>query len=179
MAQSIRNIVTEVNNALAAVFNGAKFYGVAISVEREGKVKPQVNELPVSFDDSYAMQVYHKINGVQITYRPGFGDTNNTINTFALSAFVFNNEKRTHLKSDEIAMIMQSVLSGLNILSVRILPSSIVLNSAAIFSTEYRGNDYRLGGYTSLMQFNYNLEVTFKSGCFDLCPEDFSQCKIN
>lgn len=179
MAQSIRNIINDLNSALNAVFKGARFYGAAVSVEREGKVQPVVNELPVGFDDVYAMQVYHKINGATITYKPGFGDQSQTINTFSLSLFVFNNEKRTGLKSDEIAMIIQSVFASKNILSVRILPTAIILNSALIYATEYRGSDYRLSEYQSLIQMNYNVEITFKSGCFDLCPEDFSQCKIN
>jgi hypothetical protein len=125
------------------------------------------------------MQVYHKINGATITYKPGFGDQLKTVNTFSLSLFVFNNEKRTGLKSDEIAMIIQSVFAAQNILSARILPTAIILNTPLIYATEYRGSDYRLSEYQSLMQMNYSVEVTFKIGCFDLCPEDFSQCKIN
>lgn len=179
MAHSIRNIVTQINAAFNAVFNGVKLNGIAQSIEREGKLQPVENEKAVAFDDSFALQVYHKINGVNITYKAGMGRDQNTINTFAMAAYVFNNEKRTGLKSDEIAMIMQSILSRLNIQSVRILPVNVILNTPVIFAAEYRGNDNRLSEHHSLMQFNYSVEVTFKSGCFDLCPEDFSNCKIN
>ncbi len=179
MAQSIRNIVSTINGVLNNVFKASMLYGVATPAEREGKLQPVVSERPVTFDDSYALQLYHKVNGVNITYRPGFGDANKTIDTFNMSAIVFNNEKRTGLKSDEIAMIMQSVLSNLNILSVKILPANIILNTRQIFEAEYRGNDFPLSEYHSLIQINYSVEVTFKSGCFDLCPEDFSQCKNN
>jgi len=179
MAQSIRNIVSEINASLNNVFKGSTLYGIATPAEREGKVQPVVDERPVSFDDSYALQIYHKVTGVNISYRPGFGDEQKTIDTFSMSAIVFNNEKRTGLKSDEIAMIMQSILSVMNILSVRILPNNVVLNTKQIFDTEYRGNGYPLSEYHSLMQLNYSVEVTFKSGCFDLCPEDFSQSKNN
>ncbi len=177
MAQSIRNIVTLLNQALEATFKGGRYYGVAISVEREGKTQPSVNEKSVSFDDDFALTFYHKINGVSISYQKGYGDQNKTINTFSLSAYVFNNEKRSGLKTDEIAMIIQSVFANQNILSVRILPSSVILNTRQIFETEYRGVQYSLSEYMSLLQFNYAVEITFKSGCFDLCPEDFSQCK--
>ena len=170
MAQSIRNIISGLNESLALVFNGAKFYGVATSVDKEGKLQPVVDERPVSFDDSYALQLYHKINKISVAYKPGFGDQNKTINTFDLSAYVFNNERLTKLKTDEIAMIIQSSFANQNIQSVRILPSSIILNTAQIFATEYRGVDFRLTEYHSLMQFNYQVEITFKSGCFDLCP---------
>ena len=179
MAQSIRNIISDINTTLADVFKGAKFYGAAVTVEREGVAKPVVNEESAAFDDSYAMQIYHKINGATITYKPGMGRGSNTINMFTNSLYLFNNENKTSLKSDEIAMIIQSVIANINIESVRILPAQIILNTPVIYANEYRGSDYRLSEHHSLMQMNYSVEVTFKSGCFDLCPEDFSQCKIN
>lgn len=179
MAQSIRNIVTSINASLNTVFKGIKTYGITYSVEREGKTQPVSNEVAVTFDDSYAMQVYHKVNGASITYKPGMGRQDNTVDTFQMSAYIFNNERITKLKPDEIAMIFQSVLSLTNIISVRVLPVNIILNSQAIFNTEYRGSTYPLDENNSLLQINYNVEVTFKSGCFDLCPEDFSPCKNN
>lgn len=175
MAQSIRNIVTDINTSLAGIFKGAKLYGVATSVEREGKSQPVVNELPVGFDDSYAMQMYHKINDIKIAYTPGYQRQPDVTNTFSMSAFVFNNEKITRLKSDEIAMIMQFYFNSTN----NILPASVILDSQAIFAREYRGTSYALSEYASLFQFNYTVAIAFQRGCFDLCPEDFSQCKTN
>lgn len=179
MAQSIRSTICQINTALRPVFPGSKFYGVAVSTEREKKVQPVSDEMPVSYDDDYSLQAYHKINGIQVTYKPGVGRDDNTINTFAMSMFIFNNDKKTGLKQDEIAMIIQSIISGINISSVSITPISFILNTQTVFAAEYRGNDFRLPESMSLTQMNYNIEVTFKSGCFDLCPEDFSQCKIN
>ena len=179
MAQSIRSTICQINTALRPVFPGSKFYGVAVSTEREKKVQPVSDEMPVSYDDDYSLQAYHKINGIQVTYKPGVGRDDNTINTFAMSMFIFNNDKKTGLKQDEIAMIIQSIISGINISSVSITPISFILNTQAVFAAEYRGHDFRLPESMSLTQMNYNIEVTFKSGCFDLCPEDFSQCKIN
>ena len=177
MAQSIRNIISQINNTLNGIFKGSKIYGVATLVEREGKSQPVVDSLPVSYDDSYALQMYHRLQGVAISYEPGYGNTKTTTNTFQISAVVFNNEKITKIKTDEIALIIQSVLSGLNIHSVEILPTQIILNSQQIFSTEYRGVNYALNEYQSLMQINYTVEITFKGVCFNLCPEDFSNCK--
>lgn len=177
MAQSIRNIISQVNTALEGVFKGSKLYGIATIVEREGKTQPVVDSMPVGYDDSYAMQMYHRVQGATITYTPGYGDTKTTTNTFQVSAVVFNNERITKIKTDEIAMIMQSVLSGLNIISVQVLPTQIILNSQQIFGTEYRGIPYSLNEYQSLMQMNYTVEIVFKGICFNLCPEDFSNCK--
>lgn len=178
MALSIRDIVCRINERLEPIFSQAKFYGVATSVEREGKTQPVVNEHSVAFDNSYSMQMYHKINGItKIEYRAGEGRTQNTINTFSMSGYVFNNEKSSNLKADEIAMILQALISNINISSARILPASVILNTPQIFATEYRGVEYALSEKFTLMQFNYNIEITFKSGCFDLCPEDFSSCK--
>lgn len=177
MAQSIRNIISLINTSLQGVFKGSSLYGVATIIEREGKAQPVVDERPVGFDDSYALQIYHRLNGATITYLPGYGNSTKTVDTFSVSAVVFNNEKITKLKTDEIAMIIQSVLSSITITSVRMLPTAIILNSQQIFGTEYRGVPYSLNEFQSLMQINYLVEVTFAGQCFDLCPEDFQKCK--
>ncbi len=177
MAQSVRNIIGLINDAISGIIHGSKLYGIATLVEREGQGQPVVDEQPVSYDDSYAMQLYHRVSGANITYLPGYGNTQTTVNTFAVSAIVFNNENITKIKTDEIAMILQSILSVLNISSVRVLPTAIILNSQQVFATEYKGVPYALDEFKSLMQINYLVEITFKGNCFDLCPEDFSKCK--
>lgn len=189
MAQGIRNIIGLINKSLEGTFKGGKVYGMATLIEREGKSQPVVDERPVTFDDSYPFQLYHRVQGATITYEPGYGNTRNTKDTFQVSAFVFNNEKQTKVKTDEIAMIIQSlltlfsiektVLTTSKISSVTVLPTQIILNSQQIFGTEYRGSVYSLNEYQSLMQINYLVELTFKGICFDLCPEDFLQCKTN
>jgi len=173
MELSVRNIISDINNSLGGVFKGAKFYGVATLVEREGKSQPSVDEQAVTFDDSYALQTYHKLGAVNVTYKQGYGDTMNTTNTYAVSAIVFNNEKITKLKSDEVAMIIQSILA----LNDSATLTGIILNSQQVFAQEYRGTAYSLNEYQSLMQLNYTVEINFKGNCFNLCPEDFSNCK--
>ena len=61
MAQSIRSTICQINNALSPVFPGSKFYGVAVSTEKEKKVQPVSDEMPVSYDDDYSLQAYHKM----------------------------------------------------------------------------------------------------------------------
>jgi hypothetical protein len=179
MANSVRNTVTLINQALEGIFKGGKFYGLATLVEREGKGQPVVDEKPVSYDDSYAMQMYHRVQGATIVYSPGYGNTRNITDTFTVSAIVFNNEKITKLKTDELAMSLQSVLETINITSVRVLPTQIILNSQQIFATEYKGVPYALNEFQSLMQINYSVELSFRGTCFDLCPEDFQNCETN
>jgi hypothetical protein len=176
MALSVRNIIASINTTLEGIFKGSKIYRVATLVEREGKGQPIVDSTPVAYDDSYALQMYHRVQGATITYLPGYGDTTNTVNTFQVSAVVFNNEQITKLKTDEVAMIIQSALASLNIVSVRVLPAQIILNSQQIFATEYRGVTYALNEYQSLMQINYSVEITYRGICFNLCPEDFTNC---
>lgn len=177
MAQSIRNIIALINNSLEGIFKGGKVYGIATLTEREGKGMPVFEGQAVSFDDSYGMQIYHRVSGATITYKPGYGNTRTTVDTFQVSAIVFNNENITKIKTDEIAMIIQSLLQVLNIATVQILPINIILNSQQVFATEYKGVPYALDEYKSLMQINYTVEIAFKGNCFDLCPEDFSKCK--
>jgi hypothetical protein len=178
MAQSIRDIVCSINDVLEGTFKNARFYGIAISTEKEGKAQPQANEQPVSFDDSYGMQVYHKAGNVAVSYASGYGDNQNTINTFSMSMLVFNNSKITGLATDEIAMIIQALLANINN-SATIFVANFILNTQSIFAAEYRGHSFSLPEYAGLMQINYTVEIIFKSGCFDLCPGDFSQCKNN
>lgn len=173
MAQSVRNIISDINASLSLIFKGAKFYGVATSVEREGRMQPVVDEVSVTFDDSYALQMYHKIGALSVAYQQGYGNTMNTINTYAISAIVFNNEKITKLKSDEVAMIIQSILATND--SATLI--GVILNSQQVFATEYRGTPYYLNEYQTLMQINYTVDISFKGNCFNLCPEDFSNCK--
>jgi hypothetical protein len=175
--QSIRNTIPQINNALEGIFKGSKLYGIATLVDREGKTQPVVNDLPVSFDDSYGMQIYHRLGNVTIAYSDGYGDTTDTTNTYSVAAIVFNNEKITKLKQDDIALIIQSVLATLSIDFVGVTPVQIILNSQQIFATEYKGVPYSLNEYQSLMQINYQVAVTYKGNCFNLCPEDISNCK--
>lgn len=188
MALGIRNIISLVNQSLEGIFKGSKLYGMATLVEREGRTQPVVDERTVAYDDDYSLQAYHRVNSAAITYTPGFGDGLNATNTFQVSAVIFNNEKITNLKTDEVAMIIQSVLGGFTITkavltasqisSVKVLPVQIILNSQQIFATEYRGVPYALNEYQSLMQINYTVEINFRGICFDLCPEDFARCAV-
>ncbi len=170
---SIRNIIAELNNSLDGIFKGSKFYGVATIVEREGRSQPVVDSQPVAFDDSYGLQMYHRLGNVVISYQPGYGDNDKTTNTYSVSAVVFNNEQTTKLKTDELATIIQSLLAASSVIT----PVSIILDSRVIFATEYRGVTYSLNEYQSLMQINYTVDLIFKSNCFDICPADFSNCK--
>jgi len=172
MALSVRNIISGINTTLEGIFKGGKFYGVATTVEREGKAQPVVNEMPVGFDDSYGMQMYHKLGNATVAYTAGYGDTQTTTNTYQVSAIVFNNERITKLKTDELALVIQSALS----LNDNATLTGFILNSPQVFATEYRGTAYSLNEYQSLMQINYTVEISFNGNCFDLCPEDFNNC---
>lgn len=175
MERSVRNIITDINTSLGLVLKGGKFYGVATSVEREGRMQPVVDEVSVTFDDSYGMQMYHKLGALSIAYGQGYGDTMTSTNTYTVQAIVFNNEKITRLKTDELALIIQSVLATNNNATL----TGIILNSQEVFAQEYRGNKYSLNEYQSLMQLNYTIEISFKGNCFNICPEDFAQCAVN
>jgi len=178
MALSISKTVCAINDALKNVFKGAVYYGIAKPLATEGRYRPHIEDKAISFDDDYAMKVYHKVTAGRISYIGGYGDNTDTINTFAMSAIVFNNQKKTKLRDDEIAVIIQSVLANITTTET-ITPTDFILNSEQVFSVEYRGHQYALPDNMSLMQFNYTVAITFKGGCFDICPEDFSHCKNN
>lgn len=168
---SIAKIICDINSLLSGSIPGGKLYGIASTTEREGKSLPISKEKTVSFDDSYGWQLYHKVNDIKITYSGGYGDKKNIGNLFSCSMFLFNNEKRTGLATHEIALILQSVLQTYT--SYTVQPTLVILNSRAVFDSEYRGQTYPLNEYQSLMQVNYTVDIRYKSDCLNFCPEDF------
>lgn len=182
--RSIRDIVQNINDALCGVFKGAQVYGIARTAIREDGLIPVIQEKYIGIDDNFALQVYHKINGITISTRPGSGvgrDPGHNVNTFQMSMIVYSSEKRTKLAADQIALIIQSVvpkiISSDFFLSIRTQLTSVILNSQQVYAQEYKSDTFRLDEYQSLTQINYTVEIAFKTGCFDICPEDLEQCK--
>lgn len=183
--RSIRDIVKEINCQLEKVFPvGFIAYGVARTVIREDGYLPMVDDKYVGIDDNYALQLYHKINGITINKTRGTGWGNSpgyAVNTYQMSMVVFDNELKTKLASDEVVTLFQAAIphtiSTDFFKSIRISLSSVVLNSQAVYAEEYKSDTYRLSESQSLSKINYNVEIVFKTDCFEICPEDLQKCK--
>lgn len=174
----IRDIVKEINCKLEKVFAGGFIaYGVAQNLPRGEDLLPTINEKYVGLDDIHAMSLYHKINSIGITQRAGtYGDDEGfNVNTYQMSMIVFNNQKRTNMNADELALLIQTAFPKRINSEVKNLMTGVILNSQTVYGQEYKSNTYRLGELQSLFQINYQTEVLFRTDCLDLCPEDFKQ----
>lgn len=171
MTPTVRDIVCRINSELLGVFTTSKFYGLASQTEREGLAYPVIEGRDVSFDDGYIVSGYHRMTGYTVTKRAGYGNDDKSTNTFKMMLVV--NIFKDRLEPDEVALIIQSVMERIKAKDIRINPLSVVLNTKEVFLSEYRGHEYVVKDGQSLIKINYNIEATFKSGCFELCPEDF------
>lgn len=180
---SIRKIVDELNVIVAGVFSGAKTYNIAYPALRDQDILPAVGEKYVGIDDTFPMQVYHKLNTLVSSLQPvrAYGDSRGAqVNAWGMSMIIFNNGKRTKLTSDEIVLLIQSNIPQ-SIESdyyqyVNLTFQGANLNDQQVFAQEYRSEKYRLLSNQNLIQVNYTLETVFKKGCFIKCPEDIKKC---
>lgn len=171
MKLTVRDIICRINNELMGVFTTSKFYGLAELTERDGLTYPIYDGKMVGYDDGFKVSGYHRMTGYSVLRKAGYGENNTTTNTFNMMLVV--NSFLKDLKIDEVAMIIQAILEKIKSKDVRVIPVSGVLTTKDVFLAEYRGHEYVVKDNQSLMRLNYNIEVTYKSGCFDLCPEDF------
>lgn len=184
--RSIRELVNALNDSLNATFKEVKSYGIARSVKRGEELLPVIDEQYIGIDDSFSLQVYHKITGITMSVpdtRQGYGrNFGDQVNTYAMQMIVANDSQKTKLMSDQIALVIQSMLYNITFptdffRSVDVSLRSVILNSEQVYQQEYRSDSFRLNEYQSLSQINYSVEIAFKPGCFVVCPEDLIHCK--
>lgn len=183
--RSIRDIISLINETLGHKFRDIRGYGVATTIRRGEELLPVSNEQYIGLDDSFAIQVYHKILGITMTEstQGGYGRNSNTqINTYSMAMIVASDEKKTKLMPDQVALVIQSAIYNIPFStdffrSVEVSIRNVVLNSEQTYQQEYRSDSYRLSEYQSLTQINYSVEITWKPGCFVACPEDLIHCK--
>jgi len=176
--RSIVDIVAFINSRLCNVIPGMKLYNIAQIVSREAATVPVVDEKDAAFDDTHPAQIYHKINGLTMaTTATGFGRDNNLLYTYQMSMIVFLNKR--HIRPEDFPIIAQGNIpqrfTTENTQSVSIKFLSAILNDQQVFAQEYR-SPFRLGTNQRLFQINYSLEVVYKPGCFEKCPEEIN-CK--
>lgn len=177
--KTIHDIVDAINAAIP--INGRDMYGIATPAVRVDQMLPAIGEVYIGIDDSYPIRVYHKLNGMTSLIRPGsgFGDsTGDQVNVYQMSMIVFNNQRLTKIKPDQLVLLMQvntpRAVKSDYFKTIRITYNNVILNNAQVWAQEYGATTYRLGLMQNLFQINYTVEATFKEGCFAKCPEDFT-----
>lgn len=185
----LNKFIEEVNKPLEKIISGIKVYGLAESIARKTGTVTEVfpgvidndGEIKyVGIDDLNSVIIYHKANALGVrnsTQNRGFGDDLNAlINAYSLSMIVYMDRKKTKLSADQLFLYIQSNIPSEIKMSpykqILIQISTVILNSQAVFDSEYKGSENPLPANHSLMQINYTIESTLQKRCFEKCPED-------
>lgn len=179
--RSIHDIVKAMNQVIKDRVKDSMTYGVATMAVKDTTIVPSEDGKYIGINDVYALQVYHKLNGLVNTLRPGsgYGDSKgDQVNTFQMSMIVFHNEQKTKIKTDQLVLLLQSVtprqVPSEYFKSVRITYNNVVLNDVGVWRQEYGQTEYKLKLDQRLIQINYTVEATYKDGCFANCLEELS-----
>lgn len=183
--RSIRDIVNCINCSLEDFFDKSfKAYGIAYPGIRGEESLPVSSGVYVGIDDIYATQVYHKINGINISKVRGTGvgrNQDDTLHTYQMSMIWYNSENKNNIPPDQLALIVNHKIPKIFhsdfFKTVRVSLTNVILNSQQVYQQEYKSDTFRLGEYESLTQINYTVETVIKTGCFEICPEDLQKCK--
>lgn len=175
---SIRDIVLELNKSLTWLPSGSEVNGIAELLLRDEVILPVINERYVGIDDTYPVRIYHRLNSMSSTIKPGTGSgrsAGDQSNTYQLSMVVFLDKPKAKLYPDEFLLIAQANtperLSINPYKSIVITFGSAVFDSLLVYRQEYISSDtYKLKEDQYFFKINYSIETTFSKGCFKTCP---------
>ena len=188
----LNNILSEINAALEANLNGLDEYGNIGSLTQfwteaylhvqDAKTYPVVNSgdgdgQMVSFDDSYAMQIYHRVIDVENGSNPDSGYGRNvrrtkvykmrlvgvgTINKFPERTWETNTDIMS-LVSSALPVDLTYELSELN---------DEQPNKMDVIASEFAGHDYEKLKF-NLIAFWIEYSITQRADCGDVTNEPF------
>ena len=162
--------IQELNKTILATFPTARVYGITTPAQRGEEILPSEGEKYIGIDDTYALQVYHKINTVTYSEnRKGYGDGNLISANASASMILFINERRLGLKPDELVLLLIAKLPK----EIEVQINNVILNSAQVYAQEYKSGTYRLGLEQHLIQVGYSITMVIDKKCLPNCPEDF------
>lgn len=183
MVDQVINGINGVLTDLFKKFPGVKVYGMSqqmIKTQKIGKntVYPAVVDKNgegkwVGVDDTAPLTIYHKtVSPVTVRTIEGYGDLQETINTYNNGLIVIFDRSKICLTTDEVQQLIQvnfpTLARNANFKSIRINIVSVILNSQQVFQSEYQ-NAKTIDPKTSMVQINYQIESRFSSACFARC----------
>lgn len=171
---SVYNIIDEINSSFK--FKG-KWQGVAELLTRDNITVPAINEKHCGVDDKEPLVAYHRLGSLaSATPRtnPGYGRENDVVNTYTNSMVLFINRRLLKMYPDEVFLALQAVAPTHLALppykSVLFNIRDVVMSSQNVWQQEYtNAAQYRLKPDQYLIKINYQIEATFKKGCFAKC----------
>jgi hypothetical protein len=175
---SVRDIISSLNESVCDLIPGINVHGVAELVPRDNQTMPEINEKFVGIDDAYPVRIYHRLLSVTSSIRSGTGmgrSEGDQANTYQVTMVVFLQQHLAKLYPDQLLLYIQSNfpervdMQPYKSVVVRFLNAQ--LNSGQVWQEEYSGGtDYRLKSNQFLFKINYSIETTFSKGCFKKCP---------
>jgi hypothetical protein len=191
-------IVEAVNTTIAAGLDKVaslqnyRVYGIAepsqTNIDGTERIQPCTINLdgeatPVSYDDSYALVIYHRIfnEGIAPAQNRQFGSksTDWVVTTADMEMVVAAHRTKTKMNPRTLAAQLFYLLpaeqtpiqdsSGNKIATTSILPNNINFDSNGIFSRDYRGAEYFISESLMLFGIRYTIESIMRKECFNIC----------
>lgn len=178
-------------------FENGNYLGLANEVTREGKTFPcimnkdyEASDIAL-VDDTYPIVIYHKILSKRYDLnniagqRSEFGSRNKYVKeTATVKMVVYGKFSALKVTKEQLEAIVTSnfpdnmdaanndLLTSLNLDNVTYSMQSANFISKNVWSEEYAGNDFRLAPEDIFFSITYQIQSTWRKGCFKLCDCD-------
>jgi len=193
----LTEITTIINTALEAnVFNTSRFQGAKYNAVAELVKEKQGDTIisrpctvdddgectGVSVDDTYPMQLYHRVIGLSYneTAIDNFGEPVTVIKETATMALVFISDRsRVEKRTDElmaaVAVNLPATLTNAELATLDLYDCQIratgqcVIDAEVVYNREYNLPEYYLKPNSVMCSLNYTIETIYSRKCFGLC----------
>jgi hypothetical protein len=187
------------NNSLCGTtFANAMYYGIAYDstdVDSAGtRIYPAVlpvingvqdlsgNYIKVSPDDTYPLQIYHKILNKSYQIKPSsVGSRSNVVSEKTDVKMVVagwtnllgyaQEDIEALITSNFPDQIVASLYTPLQLQNLVVTLQSSILDKAQVYAAEYKGIPYQVKPEQVLFAIRYQIESTYKKGCFIINPD--------
>lgn len=183
---NIINTQLQANVLCDARFEGAQINGIAYDTFRnfggEKKIFPSTQDLTgegtmITPDDTFPLQLWHRIkNKTYKVLSTSVGDRNNKVReTTDVILVVAGFTDPLQLTQEDCEalfisnfpdVIKASLISSLKIESLNILLQSSDMDKQSVFKSQFMGQDYSIKPEQILFSIKYQIESTYKKGCF-------------
>jgi len=193
----LTEITTIINTALEAnVFNTSRFQGAKYNAVAELVKEKQGDTIisrpctvdddgectGVSVDDTWAMQLYHRVIGLSYDDASidNFGEPVTVKKETATMALVFISDRsRVEKRTDELmaavavnlpATLTNAELATLDLYDCQIRATgACVIDAEVVYNREYNLPEYYLKPNSVMCSLNYTIETIYSRKCFGLC----------
>lgn len=193
----IKPIVNAINEHLKSValadacFTGTKFSGITEAINKRSTDMAETvpcettndgEGFPIYPDDSFPLQIYHKILGSVIRVNPNlqYGRTEDVLTrTVSLSMVAISQRAKTKLSAEELDLLLlygmpygldKQSIKNLNLKSCNINVLGTDFDSQAIYSREWPSAGKPLSPDLVILEIKYQIGCTFNRKCINpLC----------